>query len=287
MNCFRWLASAVAALGLCGCTAAGLLTLNTTAAFGDYSRQTNLTYGSAAAQKLDLYLPSHGPPSALVVFFYGGGWNEGDKSSYRFVGAALAERGIVAVVPNYTLYPRAKFPQFMDDAADAVAYARSHAREWGVDPARLYLMGHSAGAHIAVMLALDQEYLQRVGGSSDWIRGVVGLAGPYDFLPFTDAYLNDLFGPPSQFWRSQPINYVRPGAPPMLLMHGLDDKRVSPNNTRSLSARLQAAGDEVGTVYFPHAGHADLVVPFSRLRSRPPVLPAVMRFIADHLPADR
>src|ERR1035441_5077285 len=120
------------------------------------------------------------------------------------------------VVPNYTLYPEAKFPRFMQDAAQSVAWTRAHAREWGGDPDQLYLVGHSAGAHIAVLLALDQEYLQQVGGSQRWLRGVVGLAGPYDFLPFTEAYLNDLFGPAADFARSQPINFVRADAPPML-----------------------------------------------------------------------
>src|ERR1700693_3543829 len=272
MRWARWLLPATAFGGLCACTQLGLLALNTASHLDASVRQTDVAYGPAAANKLDVYRPAQGVPSALVLFFYGGGWDDGDKASYRFVGAALAARGMVAVIPNYTLYPQARYPQFMRDGAAAVAVARAHARLWGADPEQLFVMGHSAGAHIAVMLALDQEYLQQVGGGSQWFRGVVGLAGPYDFLPFTDAYLNDLFGPPAEFWRSQPINYVRGGAPPMLLMHGLEDKRVSPNNTRSLTARLPGAGDEVTTVYFPRASHGDLVTPFSRLRSQPPVM---------------
>jgi acetyl esterase/lipase len=267
-----------------GCTQLGLATLNVASGLDESARVTNIAYGPAPANRLDLYLPRAGTPTALIVFSYGGGWNSGSRADYRFVGAALAARGYVAVIPDYTLYPKARFPQFMRDAAAAVAFARSHAQEWGVDPARLVLMGHSAGAQIAVLLALDREYLEQVGGRADWIRGVVGLAGPYDFLPFTDQYLNDLFGPPAEFWRSQPINFVRPGAPPMLLMHGLGDKRVSPNNTRSLTARLQAAGDEVTSVYFPGASHADLVVPFSQLRRQPPVLPLALQFIQRVVP---
>ncbi len=262
------------------CTSVGLFALNTASTFQDYSRHTDIAYGPMAANRLDVYLPEHRVPKALVVFFYGGGWNSGDKAEYRFVGAALAAAGIVTVIPNYTLYPEARFPQFMRDAATAVAFARAHAHDWGADPARLFVMGHSAGAHIAVLLALDQEYLQQVGGDDRWLRGVVGLSGPYDFLPFTDAYLNDVFAPPSEFYRSQPINYVRAGAPPMLLMHGLADKRVSPNNTRSLTARLQAAGDEVSTQYFPGASHGALAAAFSPLRKQPPVLPLILDFVA-------
>jgi acetyl esterase/lipase len=287
-----WLAPGLVCGLICSlnaCTSVGLFALNTVSTFQHYSRHTDIAYGPAAANRLDVYLPAHRVPSALVVFFYGGGWNSGDKADYRFVGAALAAAGIATVIPNYTLYPKARFPQFMRDAASAVAFTRAHAREWGVDPARLFLVGHSAGAHIAVLLALDQEYLQQVGGDDRWLRGVVGLSGPYDFLPFTDAYLNDAFAPPAEFYRSQPINYVRANAPPMLLMHGLADKRVSPNNTRSLTARLEAAGDDVSTHYFPGASHGDLAAAFSPLRKKPPVLPLILEFVAaksEPLPGD-
>jgi acetyl esterase/lipase len=266
---------------LSGCTALELLALNAAASFGHYSRQADLSYGPEKPDRFDLYLPQHQANSPVVVFFFGGGWNSGDKSSYKFVGAALAQAGMIVVIPNYTLYPQARFPQFMRDAASAVAWAHAHAREWGGDPERLFVVGHSAGAHMAVLLALDQQYLQQVGGSTGWLRGVVGLSGPYDFLPFTEDYLNDLFGPPAEFPRSQPINYVRADAPPLLLMHGLRDKRVSPNNTRSLTAALQAVGGRVTTRYFADASHGDTVAALvAPVRRHYPVLPDVLAFIA-------
>jgi acetyl esterase/lipase len=272
---------AVAALCCSGCTELGLWTLNAFASFSDYSRRGDISYGSEPANRLDLYLPRHPQDAPVVVFFFGGGWNSGDKSSYKFVGAALAAAGIIVVVPNYTLYPKARFPAFMHDAAQAVAWTRTHAPDWGGDPQRLFVVGHSAGAHIAVLLALDPQYLQQVGGGTQWLRGVVGLAGPYDFLPFTDAYLNDLFGPPARFALSQPINFVRAEAPPLLLMHGLQDRRVSPTNTRRLSAALHAAGADASTQYFERADHAALVAAFSiPERSRLPVLPGILDFIA-------
>jgi acetyl esterase/lipase len=273
------LSALLAGFALSACTQLGLLTLNTVALFSHYSRQSNLIYGPLPANKLDLYLPRHTERAPIVVFFFGGGWNSGDKSSYKFVGAALASAGIITVIPNYTLYPKAKFPRFMRDAAQAVAWTREHARDWATDPSRLYLVGHSSGAHIAVLLALDPEYLQQVGGSSGWLHGVIGLAGPYNFLPFTEPYLSDLFGPPANFPRSQPINFVRADSPPLLLMHGLLDKRVSPNNTRSLAAALQTLGAPVTTHYFPQADHGDLVAAFSPLRKGLPVLPDILDFI--------
>ena len=268
-------------VSLSACTPLSFLAANTAAAFSHFSKQANLAYGPATTNKLDVYLPTRPGHRPIVVFFYGGGWDSGDKASYKFAGAALADAGIIAVLPNYTLYPQGKFPTFMQDAAQAVAWTRAHARAWGGDPDQLYLLGHSAGAHIAVLLALDQEYLQQVGGSSHWLRGVVGLSGPYDFLPFKEAYLNDLFGPPQAFANSQPINFVRADAPPLLLMHGTRDSRVNIKNTRNLAAALQAVGGSVSTRYFERASHEDLVAALSiPARNRLPVLKEIKTFIA-------
>lgn len=270
-----------AALTLTACMQLGFLTVNAAASFGDYSRRTDIAYGTLPANRLDIYLPAHAEHAPVVVFFFGGGWKAGDKRLYKFVGAALASAGIIAVIPNYRLYPRARFPSFLQDAARAVAWTRWHAARWGGDPARLYLVGHSSGAYIAVMLALDRQYLRQAGGSTRWLRGVVGLAGPYDFLPFTEAYLKDLFGPPANYPRTQPINFVRPGAPPLLLMQGLRDHTVSPSNTRQLAKAQRRAGGEVQTEYFKDAGHAELVAAFSVLqRERLPVLKDIRAFIA-------
>lgn len=280
-----WLALGCA-LGVCislsACTQLQVMAANGIASLGHYSRQADLAYGPLPANTLDLYLPTGGQHRPVVVFFFGGGWNSGDKASYKFVGAALADAGIIAVVPNYRLYPQAKFPAFMQDAAQAVAWAHAHALDWGGDPERLYVVGHSAGAHIAVLLALDEEYLRQAGGSTQWLSGAVGLSGPYNFLPFTEDYLNDLFGPAANFPRTQPINYVRADAPPLLLMHGLRDQRVRPANTRSLAAAMLAVGGRVTTHYFEQAGHSDLVAGFSTAkRRRLPVLQEICDFMAD------
>jgi acetyl esterase/lipase len=281
IRALSWCAVAVATLLLYGCTQLGLLTVNIAGGFDSFSRQKDLIYGPAAAEKLDLYLPLHPEHSPIAVFFYGGGWNSGDKASYKFVGEALANAGIIAVLPNYILYPTAKFPTYMQDAARAVAWTRAHASAWGGNPEQIYVVGHSAGAQISVLLALDEEYLQAVGGTTQWLRGAIGLAGPYDFLPFTETYLDDLFGPPANFPRSQPINYVRSDAPPLLLMCGLRDRNVSPRNTISLAAAMRAVNGQVSTRYFETAGHADLVAAFSILRrNRLPVLADIRAFIA-------
>ncbi|HEX2583750.1 MAG TPA: alpha/beta hydrolase [Steroidobacteraceae bacterium] len=268
---------------LSGCTSFSFFAANTPASFGHYSRQQNVSYGEKSRNKLDVYRPEgidHSVP--IVIFIHGGGWDSGDKAQYKFVGAALAEQGYVAVLPNYSLYPQVKFPAFLDDAARAIVWVHSHAAELNGDVNQIYLVGHSAGAHIAVMLALNEAYLQHAGGDAHWLKGVVGLAGPYDFLPFTYPYMNDLFGPPDRFAESQPINYVRPDAPPLLLMHGLRDHTVAPTNTRQLHDAMARLGVNVPVEYFPDATHADLLAAFSFVRSRkPPVMASIKQFI-DH-----
>lgn len=287
MSSSTWLTalcSAGMSLLTCACTQLAFLSVNTAASLDSYSQHRNVAYGSTGANTLDIYTPRHAEHCPMVVFFFGGGWNSGDKAWYKFVGAALANAGIIALIPNYTLYPQGKFPAFMHDAAQAVAWARAHASQYGGDPAQLYVMGHSAGAHIAVLLALDDEYLHEAGGSTQWLRGAVGLSGPYDFLPFTQDYLKDLFGPAADFPRSQPINYVRADAPPLLLMHGLQDRRVRPGNTQSLSAAVRAVGGRVKTHYFPGADHSALIAALALpARARLPVLQEIRAFIAGDL----
>ena len=269
-----------------GCTTLGLLALNTRASLAPIERQVNLHYAAGGAGSVDVYRPKPtvpGPGLPLVVFFHGGGWDDGDKNQYRFVGAALAETGLVAVLPNYRLYPHARRADFMADAARSLAWARAHAAEWGADPTKVFVMGHSAGAHIALLLALDERYLNNVGGTSRWLRGVIGLSGPYDFLPFTEKYLEEVFGPPAAFPDSQPIRFVRAGAPPAFLAHGLKDRRVRVANTERLAAAMRALGNAVETRYYDAADHAQMIVALSPVAPhRFPVLSDVRAFIEEN-----
>lgn len=252
-------------LGLLATACSPVAALNALAPSRGIVEQT-AAYLPGPRHDLDVYAPEPGTRPAdlpVVVFFYGGGWEDGDRGMYRFVGAELAAHGIVAVIPDYRLYPDVVFPAFMQDAAQAVAWARAHAAAFGGDPHRLFLMGHSAGGQIATLLALDGEYLKAAGVDSKDIRGVVGLAGPYDFLPLKSATLKAIFGPEAERWRSQPIDFVKPGAPPMLLLAGSDDDTVDPGNTLRLAAKLRAAGDQVTATIYPSVTHKTLIGAFA------------------------
>ncbi|WP_345813238.1 alpha/beta hydrolase [Paraburkholderia sp. PREW-6R] len=282
-------ALALAALG--GCSAATVL--NAAVSHKAFKAQDSLAYGRASRQKLDVYVPTaasapqpdtHGHP--VVVFFYGGSWQNGSRANYLFVGAALASRGYVTVVPDYRTWPDTAFPGFVDDAAAAVRWARDHAAEFGGDPSRIFLMGHSAGAHIAMLLATDGRYLAAQQMSKRDISGVIGLAGPYDFLPLQDATLEEIF-PPAVRAASQPINFVEGDEPPMFLAAGQRDTTVDPGNTDRLAAKARAAGDSVKVKHYPHVGHALLVGAMAApLRGFAPVLDDTSAFINDQLKRD-
>jgi len=266
-----------------GCSRVAFFAANAPAVFGAYTRHTNLAYGADPQQRLDVYVPdvasTGGAARPVIVFWHGGRWEFGDKSDYRFVGAALAESGYVAVIANYRHYPQVKMPGFMDDAARAAQWAVTHAGEFGADPRQLFLMGHSAGAQMAALLALDTRYLQATGAVPQ-IAGVIGLSGPYDFLPLLEADVQDMFGPPALYPESQPINYVRADAPPMLLIHGLKDETVWPKNSRNLASALSARGASVTLKLYPKLLHADTVGALSApIRGRAPTLTDIQDFV--------
>jgi acetyl esterase/lipase len=265
-----------------GCSRVVFFAANAPAVFGAYTRHTNLAYGADPQQRVDVYVPhglSTGAARPVIVFWHGGRWEFGDKSDYRFVGAALAESGYVAVIANYRHYPQVKMPGFMDDAARAAQWAVMHAGEFGGDPHQLFLMGHSAGAHMAVLLALDPRYFQATG-TVPQIAGVIGLSGPYDFLPLLEADVQDMFGPPALYPESQPINYVRADAPPMLLIHGLKDETVWPKNSRNLASALSARGASVTLKLYPKLVHADTIGALSApIRGRAPTLTDIQDFV--------
>lgn len=216
----------------------------------------------------------------MAVFFYGGSWQEGDRLLYRFVGAALARRGIVTIIPDYRVYPQVRFPDFLDDAAAALRWARDHAGAHGGDPGRLVLVGHSAGAHIAAMLALDAQWLESVGLSPGDVAGMAGLAGPYDFLPLRDPVLQVIFGPETKRDRTQPINFVSAEAPPLLLLAGAKDRTVDPGNSQRLAERAQRAGASARAVIYPNLDHRLILGALSPLLSPlAPVQDELTRFI--------
>ena len=241
----------------------------------------DIAYGAGRRQTLDVYAPVGARAAPTVVFFYGGSWQSGSKADYAFVARALAKEGIVVIVPDYRVYPDAKFDGFMRDGAAAAGWAARHAGDYGGDPGRLVLMGHSAGAHIAALLTLDPRWLATVGLDPHTnVAGMVGLAGPYDFLPLKDSVLKTIFGPPARLSDTQPINFVGGSNPPMFLATDADDTTVEPRNTYALAEKIRAKGGAVESRTYDHLDHRTLIGVISQpLGSFTPVRSEVSAFI--------
>jgi acetyl esterase/lipase len=224
----------------------------------------DIRFASGRRGLLDVYAPRDVQEAPMVVFFYGGGWEDGQRADYRFAAMALARHGVVTAVPDYRLYPDVRFPDFIADGAKAVRWARRNAREFGADSRLIFLLGHSAGAYIAAMLTLDRTWLDLETRNA--VAGTIGLAGPYDFLPLESDVLKRIFAPAGgDLATSQPIHFARGDAPPMLLLSGTGDRTVSPDNSRRLASRIRALGGQVETRFYRRVGHILIMAAFSPL----------------------
>lgn len=241
---------------------------------------TDVAYGPGPRHRLDVYGPDREQADApIVVVIYGGSWNSGNKSDYAFLGRALAARGFVAMVIDYQLVPNVRFPAFVEDCARAVAWARQNGANYGGAPSQLFLLGHSAGAYNAAMVALVPDYLQRFKVTPEILSGVVGLAGPYDFLPLDTASTIAAFGKTEDLAKTQPVNFVSNRAPAMLLATGVHDETVYPRHSKDLARRLQNVGTPAVLKLYPNLSHAGILLALSRpLRSTAPVLDDVVSF---------
>lgn len=246
----------------------------------------DIAYGDHPRQRLDIHAPAEAGerPWPVLVFFYGGGWDSGDKGQYGWAAQALAARGFLVATADYRLVPGIQFPAFIEDAAAATATVGRVAGEYGGDPARLGVIGHSAGAHLALMIALDRRYMAATGAPPELIKAAAGLAGPYDFLPFDVPASVNAFGRAPDPTLTQPVTFARADAPPLWLGHGTEDAVVHAEDSTILCARMQAVGGRCEAKLYPGLNHPDLIATFSPLfRDKAPVLDDVTAFLRREL----
>ena len=274
---------------------APLRTLNALASAGNgHTLKPGVAYGPLARQRLDIFTPAGAPTAApppggwpLVVFFYGGSWNTGERADYGFVASALAARGVLTLVADYRLYPEVRYPEFLNDSALALAWGLTEAARLGANPKRVFVMGHSAGAYNAAMLALDPRWLAATGHTPAELAGWVGLAGPYDFFPTDNLAAQPVFFHPHYPAHAQPIEFPSARAPRSFLAAPVNDAVVSPTrSTASLARGLEAAGVPVTLKLYERASHITLIGAFSpALRWVAPVLDDLLAFLLAAPPA--
>jgi len=259
-----------------------LSVVNAVSPGGAVQATSALRYGADPRNMLDVYRPAAGVQHApVIVFFYGGNWVSGKRQDYAFVGRALAARGFVVVIPDYRLYPQVRYPDFLVDGAAAVTWTVREIAAQGGDSKNIFLMGHSAGAYNAAMLALDPRWLEQQGMTRSMLRGWIGLAGPYDFLPVQNPTTQPVFNAPDTPPDSQPLSHVSDLAPPALLIAANKDKLVDPvRNTGGMAAKLRAAHVPVQETYYDGISHTTLVASLSNsLKKLAPTLDAVEAFV--------
>ena len=222
---------------------------------------TQISYGKEKRQRLDMYIPQQiKEGSPVVVFFYGGSWKRGEKEKYGFVGHTLSGKGYITVVPDYRLYPEVTFPAFVEDGALAISWLREN-----IEQAQngVVVMGHSAGAHTAALLALDKKYLEGVGQPQNIIRGMIGLAGPYGFDPMKYRSTRPIFAGSKPTAKTKPVTYACSATSPLLLFHGEDDGVVIAENSRELSRSINECGGSVEYIEIAEMGHFSIVLGLS------------------------
>lgn len=253
------LRSALCMAGLLLTTACVAL-LNASVPSDSYRVVTNVAYGNQARQTLDIYVPNDAKgPANVLVFYYGGSWQWGSKEDYKFVGEAFASLGYVTVIADYRLYPEVYFPTFVEDSAAALVWVHAHIGEYGGNAKNIFVSGHSAGAFNAVMLSVNPTYLKQAGGDVSMIQGTLGIAGPYDFLPFTDPDIIALFSktPDAQ---TQPITYANHKTTPIFLATGNEDTTVYVKNSVNLAKALTDKGTQVELKRYDDVAHIGIVL---------------------------
>lgn len=252
--------------------------------FHDIQVHQDLAYGEAVHQRLDVYIPSTKPSEhstlPVVVFFFGGSWNSGDKSMYRFIADRFAQQGYITVIPNYALYPEHQFPSFVEDSAAAIAWTAKEIHRFGGDSSTLFLVGHSAGAYNAALVSSDPQYLAAHGyQASALITAVAGLAGPYDFEPNT-AELEAIFAPAQPKSTMKVSHFIKGNEPPMLLLWGEQDELVGRRNIDRLEAKINENNGKVQVITYPSLNHVGLISDWMWMaRSSGKVVDDVIQFL--------
>jgi acetyl esterase/lipase len=253
--------ASISLLLLSACSSTGLFLLNSTLKLNSqHSVSKDIAFGQAEWQKLDIYTPNNNAQHAkpVLVFFYGGSWDSGTKEMYFFVADAFTRLGYVVIIPDYAKYPAARFPVFMEDGAAAIAWTKQHVANYGGDPQKLFIAGHSAGAHLGGLLLTDARYLKKHALSPLDVQGFSGLAGPYNFTPIRPS-LMDVFGPPENYPNMQAMNFVNGDEPPMLLLHGAEDDTVGVRNQELLIEKLSAVGNPSTSILYPGLTHTSIL----------------------------
>jgi acetyl esterase/lipase len=266
-----------ALLMVIGCSSADVL--NATITREGYTVTRDIAYGPDPRQKLDIYTPQHAQHAPVILFLYGGSWQKGSKDDYRFLGQAFASKGYVTAIADYRLYPQVYYPDFVTDGAYALKYIHAHAAAYAGNPDKIILAGHSAGAFNIMMLGADDRFHTAAQTKRTWIKAIIAIAGPYDFLPFTDDNIKALFSKAPDT-ETQPLNHITQKMAPVFLATGSEDDTVDPRNSHRVKAKLASLNSSVEEHVYPGIGHIGIILSLAEgFRWKAPLLDDIETFI--------
>jgi acetyl esterase/lipase len=225
--------------------------------------RSNLTYYSGEdadkyRHRLDLYLPKGQRDVPVLMFVHGGGFTQGIKDQYAFVGEVFAARGIATAVINYRLSPKVSHPGHVQDVARAFAWLRAHVAEYGGRPDRIFVSGHSAGGHLAALLGADPKYLQEVGESIDHLAGIIPLSGTYT-VSARSGLFTGVAPSANELRDASPIAHAAGPHPPFLLLYGDKDAPRTREDAEQMAAALKMAGTPAEVHELADHAHMDVI----------------------------
>jgi arylformamidase len=233
----------------------------------------DLAYGPTARQAIDLFLPP-ARAAPLLVFIHGGYWQSRDRKDFSFVAGPLLERGAAVALLGYDLAPQVRMDAIVTEVRAGLAWLYRHAPAHGCDPARLYVAGHSAGAHLAAM-ALATDW-RATGLPSDLIKGVCTISGVFDLEPIRLCYLNEVVGlDEGEARRNSPLHQALHGRCPVIVGVGELETKAFHEQSRAFVARLEGDGRPCQLLVQPDVDHFGIVM--SMAQATAPLVQALAR----------
>lgn len=247
-----------------------------------YLLEKNVSYGSLGSQVMDIYQArAKKENSPIIVFIHGGSWDSGSKDIYKFFAEGFTSEGYDVAVPNYRLFPEIIFPDMLHDTAKAVAYLSNL-----FSNRKVVLIGHSAGGYNALMVSMNKHYLKEQGISvCSLISGVVSISSPTGVYELKKEPLVTIF--PDRFkYNDAPMAYVDNATPSLLVINGLADKVVDPQNAIILSEKVNKRGGQSVLKLYPDTNHTQAVQVMSRYFDDNISLKSDILNFIDELPRD-
>lgn len=228
-------------------------------------------------QKLDLYLPRGAKDYPTLFFIHGGGWRAGSRSGFARIGRTFARNGVAFVSTGYRLSPKVKHPAHIEDVASGFAWTVAHIGKYGGNPRAIFVSGHSAGGHLAALLATDDDYLKAHKLSLSNIKGAIPISGAFVVSP----RIKNVFGDDEEVCKkASPRSHVREGLPPFLILYADNDLGSLGRQAEAFAPALKAHKVEATLVKGKDRNHGTIMMKMAA--EDDPATQAVLEFIARH-----